>query len=307
MNKIQGSRVLVTGGGGFLGSNIARLLVAEGARVTLLDNGGPGLAKNIADIRGQVTLIQGDITDNKTVKRAVLGQDVVVHTAFPVVQCDRSLENQYVAVGTAGLFNILKEAVAQQALVVYVSSISVYGRQIYTPIDEKHPVDPVLIYGATKLAGEFYCRVMAREYGLKVVMLRYSDLYGPGLGRANAPVVFLKQAMAGLPLTVRGGGRQVRSYLYVTDAAEAALLAIKNPAAMGMVFNVGSNEVITVMDLAKKALEITGSKSEIVSEDGWVDERRYEIDSSLARSLLGFNPRVDLDTGLRNVLAWVKS
>ncbi len=306
MNRKSGRRVLITGGSGFLGSNIARLLLNEGAEVTLLDNCLPGQEKNILDIIGRIALIRGDINDPATVKKAAHGKEIIVHAAFPVTQCNRSLENQYVATGTVGLFNILKEAFEQQALVIYVSSISVYGKQSYTPIDENHPLQPSLIYGATKLAGELYCGVMAREYGLKTVILRYSDLYGPGLGRDNAPVVFLQKALAGLPLLVRGGGKQVRSYLFVTDAAQAVKQAIENPAAQGMVFNVGGQETITIMNLAAKAKEITGSNSEIISEEGWIDEREYLIDSTVARSILGFSPRVDLNNGLRKTLAWLK-
>lgn len=305
MREIRGCRVLVTGGAGFLGSYVARLLVDEGARVTLLDNSlTAGGAKNIRDFRERVRFMQGDITVESSVKEAVRDQDVVVHTAFPVLKCDRSLENQYIAVGTVGTFNILKEALAQRALVVYASSISVYGRQLYTPIDEKHPLDPMLIYGATKLAGEYYARVMSKEYGLKVVTLRFSDLYGPGVGRSNAPVNFLQQALAGLPLVVRGGGKQKRSYIYVKDAAHAILFAIKKPEASSMVFNVGGAETTTIADLARKAVKLTGSSSEIIFEKGQVDEREYLIDSSQAESVLGFSPKVDLDTGLKKILAW---
>lgn len=308
MREIRGCMVLVTGGAGFLGSNVARQLVDEGAQVTLLDNSvTAGGAKNISGFRDRVRLLQGDITVESSVKEAVRGQDVVVHTAFPVLKCDRSLSNQYIASGTVGTFNILKEALAQRALVVYASSISVYGRQLYTPIDEKHPLDPILIYGATKLAGEYYCRVMSREYGLSVVTLRFSDLYGPGVGRSNAPFNFLKQALAGLPLVVRGGGKQKRSYIYVEDAAAAVLLAIKKPEAGGMVFNVGGDETTTIADLARKAVKIIGSSSEIVFEKGLVDEREYLIDSSLAKSVLGFSPKVNLDTGLKKILAWLKA
>lgn len=307
MSEISGGKVLVTGGAGFLGSNVARLLLEEGYKVTLLDSFSAGQEKNIEDIRELVELIKGDITDEATVKEAVAGKEVVVHTAFPVLQCDRCLENQYIAAGTVGLFNVLKEAREQQALVIYVSSISVYGRQKYTPIDENHPVDPILVYGATKLAGEFYCRVLAREYGLRVVLLRYSDLYGPGLGRANAPLVFLKRAKEGLPLVVRGGGRQVRSYLFIEDAAKAVLQAIRNPASEGMVFNVGSDQYITILELARKAIEIAGSRSSIIAEEGWVDEREYRIDSSLAKTVLGFSPEVDLDAGLKRTLAWLET
>jgi UDP-glucose 4-epimerase len=304
MDVLSGCRILVTGGAGFLGSNVARLLQQKGAVITILDNCRPGYERNIVDLLEKAQFIRGDINDENVVKRAVQGKDAVVHTAFPVTQCDRSLERQYVVVGTVGLYNVLKEAHAQRALVVYASSISVYGRQLYTPIDERHPLDPVLLYGVTKLAGEYYCKVMAREYGLQVVMLRFSDLYGPGLGRDNAPVVFLKRARAGLPLVVRGGGKQIRSYLFATDAAMAVYLALTNPAAVGGVFNIASDETVTISGLAQKALQITGSKGEIVYEDGWVDEREYRIDSTLARTVLGFKPLVELETGLRKILAW---
>jgi UDP-glucose 4-epimerase len=304
MDVLSGCRILVTGGAGFLGSNVARLLQQKGAVITILDNCRPGYERNIVDLLEKAQFIRGDINDENVVKRAVQGKDAVVHTAFPVTQCDRSLERQYVGVGTVGLYNVLKEAHAQRALVVYASSISVYGRQLYTPIDERHPLDPVLLYGVTKLAGEYYCKVMAREYGLQVVTLRFSDLYGPGLGRDNAPVVFLKRARAGLPLVVRGGGKQIRSYLFATDAAMAVYLALTNPAAVGGVFNIASDETVTISGLAQKALQITGSKGEIVYEDGWVDEREYRIDSTLARTVLGFKPLVELETGLRKILAW---
>ena len=304
MDVLSGCRILVTGGAGFLGSNVARLLQQKGAVITILDNCRPGYERNNVDLLEKAQFIRGDINDENVVKRAVQGKDAVVHTAFPVTQCDRSLERQYVGVGTVGLYNVLKEAHAQRALVVYASSISVYGRQLYTPIDERHPLDPVLLYGVTKLAGEYYCKVMAREYGLQVVMLRFSDLYGPGLGRDNAPVVFLKRARAGLPLVVRGGGKQIRSYLFATDAAMAVYLALTNPAAVGGVFNIASDETVTISGLAQKALQITGSKGEIVYEDGWVDEREYRIDSTLARTVLGFKPLVELETGLRKILAW---
>ncbi len=304
MDVLSGCRILITGGAGFLGSNVARLLQQKGAVSTILDNCRPGYERNIVDLLEKAQFIRGDINDENVVKRAVQGKDAVVHTAFPVTQCDRSLERQYVVVGTVGLYNVLKEAHAQRALVVYASSISVYGRQLYTPIDERHPLDPVLLYGVTKLAGEYYCKVMAREYGLQVVMLRFSDLYGPGLGRDNAPVVFLKRARAGLPLVVRGGGKQIRSYLFATDAAMAVYLALTNPAAVGGVFNIASDETVTISGLAQKALQITGSKGEIVYEDGWVDEREYRIDSTLARTVLGFKPLVELETGLRKILAW---
>jgi UDP-glucose 4-epimerase len=304
MDVLSGCRILVTGGAGFLGSNVARLLQQKGAVITILDNCRPGYERNIVDLLEKAQFIRGDINDENVVKRAVQGKDAVVHTAFPVTQCDRSLERQYVGVGTVGLYNVLKEAHAQRALVVYASSISVYGRQLYTPIDERHPLDPVLLYGVTKLAGEYYCKVMAREYGLQVVMPRFSDLYGPGLGRDNAPVVFLKRARAGLPLVVRGGGKQIRSYLFATDAAMAVYLALTNPAAVGGVFNIASDETVTISGLAQKALQITGSKGEIVYEDGWVDEREYRIDSTLARTVLGFKPLVELETGLRKILAW---
>ena len=117
-------------------------------------------------------------------------------------------------------------------------------------------------------------------------------------------MVFLKRARAGLPLVVRGGGKQIRSYLFATDAAVAVYLAVTNPAAVGGVFNIASDETITITGLAQKALQITGSKSEIVYEDGWVDEREYRIDTTLARSVLGFKPLVDLETGLKKILAW---
>lgn len=305
---ISGLNILVTGGAGFLGSHIAERLVGLGARVRILDTFLSGRNQNLLPIEGKITLYQGDIVDQEAVDRAMKGVNVVVHCAFPLAVYDRSLDNQFIHGGSAGLFNILKAALREKALVVFSSSIAVYGKQEYLPIDEKHPVQPILLYGATKLAGEYYCLTMARTYGLKTVILRIADIYGPRNGRVSAPIDFLLKGMSNQPMIIKGDGSQSRTYTYISDLVDAVVLAITCPQAQGEIINIAGDECISIADLAALAKQITGGTGEVklekaVSGDG----RKYWIDNRKAKALLGFAPKIDITSGLRQTLAWLRA
>lgn len=306
MGRLIGKKVLVTGGGGFLGSHVCAALLKEGAKVTVLDILPEQKLSNLAHIKSQLNILTGSVTDLEFVLQAMRGMDAAVDTSFPAAGCDRAPDNQHVAVGTVGVFNLLRAALSQGANFVFASSISVYGIQQYTPINEDHPRAPFLLYGVTKLAGEYYCRIMAEQYGCKVIILRLSDLYGPRDGRKCAIVNFLTNALKGEPLSIRGDGNQVRSYLFATDAAEAVVCALSN-FKQGGVFNITGREAVSILQLAKIVQDVTGAQVpfKLIVGNG-VDQRNYVIDGTLAENELGFRPRVTMLEGLAMTLNWLK-
>lgn len=307
MDNLKGRKVLVAGGGGFLGAHICRTLLQAGADVTIFDIIPVNVMHNVNDIKTKVKIITGSVTDEKLVFMAMQGMDAVVDVSFPLAKCDPGPGNQYIEVGTVGVFNILKAAFSQGAQVIFASSISVYGVQRYTPIDEKHPAEPMLLYGATKLAGEKYCSIMCRNHGCKVVILRFSDLYGPGDGRNGAPVAFLKKAVEGAPISIRSDGKQVRSYLFITDAAQAVACALIN-FKQGGVFNIAGCEAMSIYELAEVVRRVTGKNVpiEFITESA-SDPRKYIIDGTLAGKEIGFNPQVNMIDGLSKTLEWLNS
>ncbi|MHB1167285.1 MAG: NAD-dependent epimerase/dehydratase family protein [Carboxydocellales bacterium] len=305
---ISGLNILVTGGAGFLGSHIVERLVKLGTRVRVLDTFLSGREKNLLPVQGQITLYQGDIVDEGVVDRAMTGVDVVVHCAFPLAAYDRSLNHQFIQGGSVGIFNILKSALKEKALVVFASSIAVYGEQQYLPIDEQHPLKPILLYGATKLSGEFYCLTMAQTYGLKTVILRITDIYGPRNGRISAPINFLLKGMNNMPVEIKGDGTQSRTYTYISDLVDAVILAATCPQAQGKIINIAGDECVSIYDVAVLAKKLTGSTGEISLEKSISsDRRKYWIDNRQAKALLGFTPKVNIESGLRQTLAWLKA
>lgn len=306
--NLSGRKILVTGGAGFLGSQISQGLAEAGAEVRILDPMLSGRKENIEALAKDITVIQGDILDENTLAEAAKGIDTIVHTAFPTAICDRDLERQYIDIGTIGTFNVLKRALANRALFVYASSISVYGEQKYTPIDEEHPLEPILIYGATKLTGEYYTRVMAKSYGLKTVILRYTDVYGPRNGRYSAPIQFMHLALAGKPIVIRGSGKQARSYMYIKDIVDATTLAVATPEAIGETINISGDQCVSVLELAEQIKELVGNDIEIqYNQNQQEDLRCYAIDNTKAKKILGFSPQWNLDRGLAETLKWVKT
>ncbi|MCK4827117.1 NAD-dependent epimerase/dehydratase family protein, partial [bacterium] len=184
---LKGKKVLVAGGAGFIGSHVVDELVKSGAVVTVLDDLSSGNIKNLNHIRNKIKCIHGSINDYQQVVSAANNQEVIIHEGFPAALCDLNPDNQFIETGTLGTYNLLRAAAENESIFIYASSISVYGKQVSDPINEKHPLDPLITYGATKLAGEGYCKAFQNEYGLNCVILRYSDVYGPRFNRTGAP------------------------------------------------------------------------------------------------------------------------
>jgi len=311
---LENAKVLVAGGAGFIGSHVCDALIRKGAEVTVLDNLVSGNLKNIAHIKDRLRFIKGDITNFEQVLHAAKDKDVIIHEAFPAAICDLSPEKQFITTGTLGTYNLLRAALANNSIFIYASSISVYGKQVSSQISESHPLNPIIVYGATKLSGEIYCRAFQHEHGLNIVILRYSDVYGPRFNRISAPIAFLLKGLKKEPLQIHGDGSQTRDYTYVTDIAEGTVLAI-NKKAYGEVFNIASGNHVSILELAKKVNVITGNDSELeliahekIDTQKYVveDERKYSINIAKAKKILGYNPKISLDSGLNMTKEWIE-
>lgn len=299
--ELEGCRVLVTGGSGYVGQYVIPELVNRGARVTLFDS----VRCAVPHLAG-VSVLCGDVRDFEQVSQAVAGNDVVVHLAcLPVgpslAQPVRDFEVN--ALGTVHVLKAARDHGVQR--VVYTSTSEVYGWPQYRPMDEAHPTEPVTLYGASKLCGEIYCRAFERVYGLKSVILRFFNLYGPAADRRPRPTVdavFVRRVLAGQPPVIRGNPRHARDFAHVRDAARAVRLAIQSEAVLGQTINVGSGTATTLEQLASLIIELAEADLEPVIEGPLEAPVIFQADTGRARNLLQYEPSVSLVKGLRFAL-----
>ncbi len=298
--------VLVTGGAGFIGSNLVRALLERGDRVRVLDNLSTGNRTNLAGLTGDIELIEGELRSYERVHAAVRGTEVVFHQgALPSVP--RSVQDPLTtsAVNVEGTLNVLLAARDEGIRrVVFASSSSVYGNSGPLPRVESGSPDPVSPYGVAKLAAERYCVSFSRVYPLETIALRYFNVFGPRQDPRSqyAAVVprFLTEAAAGRPVPIYGDGSQSRDFTYVANVVEANLLAAEAPRGNGAVLNVATGRSVTVNELADAVGAVLGAQV----EKQYLPQRPGEVmqswaDISAARDLLGWEPAVDLEEGLR--------
>ena len=303
---------LVTGGGGFIGSNLVHRLVELGLRVRVLDNFSTGRRENLAGLEGRVEVFEGDLRSPEDVRAAVLGVTWVLHQgALPSVA--RSVEDPFASVSTnaMGTLNVLEAArAAGVERVVYASSSSVYGEVRALPKREEMRPLPLSPYAAGKLSGEHLCRAFTRSFGLDTISLRYFNVFGPRQDPHSeyAAVIprFIAAALSGEPVTVYGDGEQSRDFTHVNNVVTANLLALSaTQAAAGMAFNIGCGEQCSVNGLAALIEEITGRPLERQYQPARVGDVRHSVaDVSRAAALLGYQPTVSLREGLEQTVAW---
>jgi nucleoside-diphosphate-sugar epimerase len=308
------SRVLVTGGAGFIGSNLVDRLVREGYRVGVLDNFSTGEISNINsdDIeKGRVRMHTGDITDYPFVRAVVKDYEAIYHeAALPSVA--RSIEDPILVnnVNVTGTLNLLKAAVDLKVKkVVYASSSSVYGESAKLPKVETMASLPVSPYGESKLAAENYCRVFAKVYGLQTVCLRYFNVYGPRqkYGHYSGVIpIFITRLANDLPPVIFGDGEQLRDFTFVQDVVEANILALRRDVNAGEVLNVASGGTTSINELATLLARLMG-KPQILPEHAAEragDIRASHADISRARAALGYEPKFVPAQGLPAVIKW---
>jgi nucleoside-diphosphate-sugar epimerase len=305
---------LVTGGAGFVGSALARALVERGFRPRVLDNLSTGKLENLDDVRDRIDFLQGDLRDPAVAARACQGMRFVLHeAALPSVP--RSLldpvgchENN--ATGTLNLLLAARDAGVKR--VVYAGSSSAYGNTPMLPKVETMPTAPLSPYAVSKIAGEHYCLVFFRAFGLETVVLRYFNVFGPRQDPASqyAAVVprFLRAYLDGEPPVIYGDGQQSRDFTYVDNVVQANLLATEAPGAAGEVINVACGERVTLLDLCRQLEQLTACHV----APRFDPERRGDVKHSLAsiekaRALLGYVPGVGLAEGLRRLVEWTRA
>ncbi|QWB27974.1 MULTISPECIES: NAD-dependent epimerase/dehydratase family protein [Streptomyces] len=303
---------VVTGGAGFVGSHLCAALLDAGAAVTCVDDFSTGRPENISPLleRPGFTLVQADVTEELPVKQR---PDLVLHFASPASPADYlRLPLHTLETGSLGTRNALDLAHSADARFVLASTSEVYGDPLQHPQDERYwgnvnPVGPRSVYSEAKRFGEALTTAYAETHGTDTCVVRLFNTYGPGMRGEDGRVVpaFVRQALAGEPLTVTGDGRQTRSLCYVDDTVRGVLAAAAHD--MRGPVNIGSPTEISMLDLARLIVELTGSSSEIRPVARPVDDPAVRCpDITLARDKLGWEPQVRAEEGLRRAIAWFR-
>jgi len=305
------AKVLVTGGGGFIGSNLVRALLARGDDVRVLDNFSTGNRANLADVWDEIELVEGDLRSYERVHAATRGAELVFHQgALPSVP--RSVQDPLTtsAVNVEGTLNVLLAARDEGVRrVVAASSSSVYGNSGTLPRVESSPPDPESPYGVAKLAAERYCVAFSRVYDMETVVLRYFNVFGPRQDPTSqyAAVVpkFINAVAGGEALRIDGDGHQSRDFTFVENVVEGNLLAADAPGASGAVLNIATGDQTTVLELADTIGDLVGREVEkefVPPRAGDVRHSWAAVDE--ARRVIGFEPRVSLRDGLQRAVDW---
>lgn len=314
--NLQGKEILITGGVGFIGANLARRLVRAGAKVTLVDSLIPlygGNLHNIEDIKDQVTLNISDVRDPFAMAYLVQGKDYLFNLAGQTSHLDSMTNPQAdLDINAAAQLSILEACRQhnQKIKVIFASTRQLYGKPEYLPVDEEHPIRPVDVNGINKLAGEWYHLLYNNVYGIRACALRLTNTYGPGMRVKDARQTFLgiwiRNVIEGKPVLVFGDGSQLRDFNYVDDVVDALLIAALDPRADGQVFNLGSKEVVSLKQLAQMLCELSaGSNYQIVPfppERKAIDIGDYYSDFEKFRTQFGWQPKVGLRQGLAESL-----
>ncbi|MBI4840475.1 MAG: SDR family oxidoreductase [candidate division NC10 bacterium] len=307
------TRFLITGGAGFIGSNLAHALVARGESVRIVDDFSMGRPQNLGGIEDRVEVVRGDVRDPAVVAHAVRGIEIILHQAA-LNSNPRSIKEPGPtnAVNVAGTLLLLEAArAAGTRRVVYASSSSVYGESPVLPKTEELPLQPKAPYGVSKLAAELYCRVFTQVYGLETVSLRYFNVFGPRQRPDSeyAAVIprFLRRLLAGNRPVIYGDGEQSRDFTAVDNVVEANLLAAEATQGVGEVFNVACGQASTLNQVAAWLNQLLGTDLPPIYEPPRPADIRHSYASiRKAERVLGYQPRLDVREGLRRTIDWFK-
>ena len=307
------SKIVVTGGAGFIGSHLVQELVKRGHQVTIIDNLSTGKLSNIEFILDDknVAFIRGSIAELPLLRKLFSGVEYVFHQAA-VSSVPRSVKNPRAsyAANATGTLNVLLAARDHGVKkVVFASSSAVYGDNPVLPKVEDMTPDPQSPYAVTKLTGEYYCKVFQNIYGLNTVCLRYFNVYGPRQdpGSPYAAVIprFINSVLAGKSLVVFGDGEQTRDFAFIEDVVEANLLAAESPATG--IFNIGSGSRVTINNLAQLIIKLAGdSKIKVVHREARPGDILHSLADISRAGTFGYRPRYTLEVGIREVVEYLR-
>jgi UDP-glucose 4-epimerase len=307
------SSCVVTGGAGFIGSHLARRLVADGAAVRVVDNLSTGNLARLEDVNSSIEFIEGDLADEGFSDQILQGIDYVFHqAAVPSVQrsvLDPLTTNRANVTATLNLLESCRRARVRRF--VYAASSSAYGDTEVLPKRETMAPNPLSPYALQKWVGEHYCKLYYDLYGLETVSLRYFNVFGPSQdpdSQYSAVIPkFIRAMLADEPVTVYGDGEQSRDFTYVDNVVEANLLAMRANGAAGKVFNIGCGEQITLNRLIRVLEKILSTRAIVNYTDPKVGDVRHSVaDVGLARRVLGYQHNISFEMGLRKTVEWMK-
>ncbi len=309
------SKFLVTGGAGFIGSNIADVLIKQGAKVVILDNFVTGFRENLEEIDGDFEFIEGDLNDDAKLKQAVEEVEIIFHqAALPSVprSVDNPLETHRACVD--GTFNLLLKAKENNVKrVIYAASSSAYGDKEILPKVETMLPEPLSPYAAAKLMGEYYCQVFSKVYSLETICLRYFNVFGPRQNPSSqySGVIsrFIDALMGGKTPIIYGDGETTRDFTYIANVVDANIKAAQTSKGIGEVMNVANSERISLNELLDVLKKITG-KENISAEyqaQRKGDVKHSQADNGRAIECLGYEKFVGLEEGLQKTIDWWKT
>jgi UDP-glucose 4-epimerase len=314
--ELTGKKILVTGGAGFIGSNLVDVLVAANNHVTVVDNLSSGKLENVQHHIGKsnFNFVEGDITDLEQMRKLAKDNQIIIHMA---VQCLRvSLSDPYLVheANATGSLNLCQAALeAKIEKLVYISSSEVYGTAKTAPMTEDHPLEPTTPYGASKLAGEAYARSYFLTYGLPVVIVRPFNCYGPRehLEGPYGEVIprFVLRVMNNQPPIIFGDGLQTRDFTNVQDIVRGIILASESKDLIGQTVNIAAGIEVSIKKVAQTIIKMLGRENQIKptymdARPG--DVRRHYADISKASKILGFQPQIGIEVGIRQYIDWIK-
>ncbi len=300
----------MTGGAGFIGSHLVDWLVKQGYTVTVLDNLSTGKLENVRGCLDDpgFKFVKGDVRDRRNVEEALKDVQAVFHlAAITSVPYSVKHPNVTVKVNVDGTRNLL-EACLREGVerFIYVSSCAVYGEPEYLPVNERHPARPISPYAESKLKAENVCRSFHEKHGLKTVVFRLFNVYGPRMREGQYSGVisrFIKRLKAGKSPIIYGDGRQTRDFVYVEDVVQALISALKNEDALGKVLNIGCGVPVTINELADMLMELTGTRVKPIHRKARLGDIKHSYaDIGLAKIILGFEPKTSLKEGLVRLL-----
>lgn len=312
---METKNILVTGGAGFIGSHLTKRLVAEGHRVTVLDDFSNGDLRNVWSLltEKKIKLIRGDILDTHILSDISHDIDIVYHLAAQI-HVDRSIlePKKTFDVNAIGTLNILELAMRRNfEKVVYASTSEVYGTAQTEMMNENHPLNPQSPYAASKLAADRLCNAYSETYGLQVFIIRNFNTYGPfqkDSGYGAVIPIFIRRVLSNKPPIIYGNGRQTRDFMFIEDAIKAYAL-ITNGKTRERVLNFGSGKDISIEDLANLIIKECGKEGEI--EPVFMEGRAGEVmklccDITRSKKELGFTPKYDIRSGVKEFIEWFK-
>ncbi len=308
------SKILITGGAGYIGSLAARKFLEDGYEVRVLDNFLYGSRDNLEQIRDDIEIFEGDIRNIEDTKKAVEGVDKVLHLAaissIPLCSKDPDLA---IDTNIKGTKNVLEACLDKNIeKILYANGAAgIYGKIVETPVTEKHPAKPVSSYGVTKYGGELFMSAYYETHGLPTITFRQSNVYGPSPGmKINSVIqIFVNKCLKNEKIEIFGSGNQIRNFIFIEDLIDAYKKALESNV-KGEVFNVGGFENISINDLAELIVKVTGSNTEISHKEmnrEEIENLGFKLSFEKAEKMFGFKPKHSLEEGIRKLVEYMKN